>query len=178
LYNKPSPFGIIYEKISPDASLEQLKDNAYEVFSFKEKFADQVEHTFLPLDIAVVHTGKLHDTQKTNLLLKTDKKSFEHYQEFFHNYFDKKKDYHLNHLFKQKDAYDTVADLMSLLSLKTVYLMTKLFASGEEPEFINAFIDHINTLDDVSRVVEKTSHFGEDFRHYFRLHGEMRAEKV
>jgi len=76
-----------------------------------------------------VHTGKVHDTQKTNILLKTDKKNFEHYQDFFHTYFDKKKNYHLNHLFKQKHAYDVVVDMMSLLSLKTFFLLTKFFAA-------------------------------------------------
>lgn len=175
------PYIFYSEKFDTSIDIDHIKELNYQKFPL-DKILEWNYLKELPLDLAIVFTWQKQKTDVIENSIIHDKEKCDELSYFIERdllwecKFSKKTNFHK--FIKEDSIYEQISDTASIMWIKTVFLLKKIYTQGFDVNNINDFIDQINVLRNMLSLVEKQENFAEDVIYAFKNNQSDKTAKM
>lgn len=166
------PYIFYGEKFNNDIDINNVWNIKYTYFPLDKILNGNKNLKFFPLDIAIIFAGKKQKTDIIEHALVNDKIKCDELWEFIQHDLLKNCDFAEDiNFYKFKDKgfiYEQFSNTATIMGIKTIELLKKIYIEWLDKHRIDDFIDQINVLRNVLSLVERQESFAEDFLYEFK----------
>lgn len=172
LLSSSFPYIFYSEKFDTNIHVNGIKNIKYMYFPLNKLFEEKEYLKEFPVDVAIIFTGQKQKTDIIEHSIINDKKKCDELWDFIEKdllqWCDFKKSTNF-YKFKEKGyIYEQLSNTATIMWIKTIDMLKKIYTQWFDTNVINNFIDQINVLRNTLSLVEKQEHFAEDFIYNFK----------
>lgn len=170
LRNSSEPISVCCQKFDPTLSGEEIVESKEViVFPIENALNHGGEEKEIPLDYGVIFTGietnskQIEEAKEVGFSEPTELKAFtkKHFGESGSGFF-------FDEFLTSDEWTHSYGKILGILSIKTVYLLEKLYQSGLDFSVMDDFINHLNNQRKLISIISGENHFSEEFSSLFR----------
>ncbi|MDD5376886.1 MAG: hypothetical protein PHH16_02090 [Candidatus Gracilibacteria bacterium] len=133
----------------------------------------------LPLDYGVIFTGIETSSKQIEEMKESDFSGFEKYSDFIRkDILQDRSGYFFDSFSDSSTLTNAYGQILSFLSIKTVYFLRNIYRSGLDFQVISNFIEHINNQRKMLSTISKENHFAEQFHFLFQKFQKNTLENI
>jgi len=161
-----------FDKTFPVSDLGNLK------YKFENLWNDL--ENIMPVDYFMIFSWIPTDTKQAEYYKLADSREFEKIDEFISNKIesDLLKKSHFSMFTKKNSIFETLADSISILNIRTLQILDEIISSWYKEEIIEKLIDNINNYRSTISILENQSNFAESFIYNFQKNKSNPDEKI
>ncbi|OIO75880.1 hypothetical protein AUJ87_04060 [Candidatus Gracilibacteria bacterium CG1_02_38_174] len=177
------PTYLFTEKFNSDIEIDKLDEIKRFHQIIYEKFQSTSITGDITMDYGIIFSGIPTHTKKIEELKRGQSKKYDLYGDFIKNELFEEKDLNIDNISfgkysNENSIYKSLSEIISILGIKSVYLLKKNLEHGYESNIIEEFIDVINQYRYAISLIEKQNSFGDDFVYFFNRNKINNEEKI
>lgn len=161
------PYVFYSEKFDNEIDINEIRKIRYNFFPLDKMFEGNNYLKEIPIDMAIVFTGQKQSTDIIEHAIMNNKTKCDELWSFIEKDLLKWcgfKDNTSFYTFAEKNhIYEQISNTATIMWIKSVYLLKKIYEQWFDINTLHDFIDQINVLRNMLSLVEKQEDFADDF---------------